>query len=77
VWSVLGGIAHATERIRVGTGVTVADHGTHRAIVAREDAIESYRREVLPLLNEIDRAPPAAGAGRPGSLGSAGRKVDP
>jgi coenzyme F420-dependent glucose-6-phosphate dehydrogenase len=38
VWSVLGGIAHATERIRVGTGVTCPTIRIHPAIVAQAAA---------------------------------------
>src|ERR687898_581169 len=35
VWSVIGGIAQATERLRLGTGVTRPTVRTHPAIVAR------------------------------------------
>jgi G6PDH family F420-dependent oxidoreductase len=35
VWSVLGGIAHATERLRVGTGVTCPLMRYHPALVAQ------------------------------------------
>lgn len=38
VWSVLGGIAHATERIRVGTGVTCPIIRTHPGIIAQAAA---------------------------------------
>ena len=38
VWSTLGGIAHATERLRVGTGVTCPLIRTHPAIVAHAAA---------------------------------------
>ncbi|HUH07502.1 MAG TPA: TIGR03557 family F420-dependent LLM class oxidoreductase [Egibacteraceae bacterium] len=38
VWSVLGGIAQATERIRVGTGVTCPTIRTHPAIIAHAAA---------------------------------------
>ena len=38
VWAVLGGIACATERIRVGTGVTCPTVRTHPAIVAQAAA---------------------------------------
>ena len=38
VWSVLGGIAHATERIAVATGVTCPLIRTHPAIVAQAAA---------------------------------------
>jgi G6PDH family F420-dependent oxidoreductase len=38
VWSVLGGIAQATERIRVGTGVTCPTIRIHPAIVAQAAA---------------------------------------
>jgi G6PDH family F420-dependent oxidoreductase len=38
VWSTLGGIAHATEKIRVGTGVTCPTMRIHPAIVAQAAA---------------------------------------
>jgi coenzyme F420-dependent glucose-6-phosphate dehydrogenase len=38
VWSVLGGIAQSTERLRVGTGVTCPTIRTHPAIVAHAAA---------------------------------------
>jgi G6PDH family F420-dependent oxidoreductase len=38
VWSVLGGIATATERLRVGTGVTCPTIRTHPAIIAQAAA---------------------------------------
>jgi len=38
VWSVLGGIAHATQRIRVGTGVTCPIMRIHPALVAQAAA---------------------------------------
>jgi coenzyme F420-dependent glucose-6-phosphate dehydrogenase len=38
VWSVLGGIAHATERLRVGTGVTCPIMRIHPAILAQAAA---------------------------------------
>src|SRR5919205_778892 len=38
VWSTLGGIAQATEKIRVGTGVTCPTIRTHPAIVAQAAA---------------------------------------
>jgi coenzyme F420-dependent glucose-6-phosphate dehydrogenase len=38
VWSVLGAIAQATERIRVGTGVTCPTMRTHPAIIAHAAA---------------------------------------
>jgi len=38
VWSVLGAIAHATERLRIGTGVTAPIQRTHPAIVAHASA---------------------------------------
>jgi G6PDH family F420-dependent oxidoreductase len=34
VWSVLGGLAHATERIRIGSGVTCPTMRIHPAIIA-------------------------------------------
>ena len=38
VWSVLGGIAHATERLRIGTGVTCPMIRIHPAIIAHAAA---------------------------------------
>jgi coenzyme F420-dependent glucose-6-phosphate dehydrogenase len=38
VWSVIGAIAHATDRIRLGTGVTCPTIRIHRAIVAHAAA---------------------------------------
>jgi coenzyme F420-dependent glucose-6-phosphate dehydrogenase len=38
VWSVIGGIAHATERLRVGTGVTCPLIRIHPAVVAQAAA---------------------------------------
>jgi coenzyme F420-dependent glucose-6-phosphate dehydrogenase len=38
VWSVIGGVAHATERIRLGTGVTCPTMRVHPAIVAQAAA---------------------------------------
>ena len=38
VWSVLGGIAHATERLRIGTGVTCPMIRIHPAIIAHATA---------------------------------------
>lgn len=38
VWAVLGGIAHATERLRVGTAVTCPSMRIHPAIVAQAAA---------------------------------------
>ena len=38
VWSVIGGIAHATERLRLGTGVTCPMIRTHPAIIAQAAA---------------------------------------
>jgi len=38
VWSVIGGIAHATERLRLGTGVTCPTIRIHPAIVAQAAA---------------------------------------
>ena len=38
VWSVIGAIAHATERIRLGTGVTCPMIRTHPAIIAHAAA---------------------------------------
>src|SRR5437763_13218884 len=38
VWSVLGAIAHATDRLRIGTGVTCPTIRIHPAIVAQAAA---------------------------------------
>lgn len=38
VWAVLGGIAHATERIKVGTGVTCPIMRIHPAVIAQAAA---------------------------------------
>src|ERR687883_1797585 len=38
VWSVIGAIAHATERLRLGTGVTCPTIRIHPAIVAQAAA---------------------------------------
>lgn len=38
VWSVIGGIAHATERLQLGTGVTCPTIRTHPAIIAQAAA---------------------------------------
>jgi len=38
VWSVIGGIAHATQRLRLGTGVTCPTIRTHPAIIAQAAA---------------------------------------
>jgi coenzyme F420-dependent glucose-6-phosphate dehydrogenase len=38
VWAVIGGIAHATERIRLGTGVTCPTIRTHPAVIAQAAA---------------------------------------
>lgn len=38
VWSVLGGIAHATSRLRIGTGVTCPTMRIHPAIIAQAAA---------------------------------------
>src|SRR3712207_5949264 len=38
VWSVIGAIAHATERLRLGTGVTAPTMRMHPAIVAHAAA---------------------------------------
>src|SRR5437763_16926379 len=38
VWSVLGGIAHATETIRFGTGVTCQTVRRHPVVIALADA---------------------------------------
>ncbi len=38
VWSVLGGIAHATERLQIGTGVTCPIIRIHPAIIAQSAA---------------------------------------
>src|ERR671925_2221181 len=38
VWNVIGGIAHATRRLRVGTGVTCPIIRVHPAIIAQAAA---------------------------------------
>lgn len=38
VWSVIGGIAHVTETLRLGTGVTCPTFRTHPAIIAQASA---------------------------------------
>src|SRR3954470_4680253 len=38
VWSVIGGIAHATERLRLGTGVTCPTVRIHPAVIAQAAA---------------------------------------
>jgi coenzyme F420-dependent glucose-6-phosphate dehydrogenase len=38
VWSVIGGVAHATERLRLGTGVTCPTTRIHPAIIAQAAA---------------------------------------
>src|SRR5918992_1646716 len=38
VWSVIGGIAHATERLRLGTGVTCPTMRIHPAVIAQAAA---------------------------------------
>jgi len=38
VWSILGAIAHSTERLRIGTGVTCPTTRTHPAIIAHAAA---------------------------------------
>ncbi|MDQ1461845.1 MAG: hypothetical protein QOI08_3329 [Actinomycetota bacterium] len=38
VWSVLGGVAHATDRMRFGTGVTCPTVRTHPAVIAQAAA---------------------------------------
>ena len=38
MWSVIGGIAHATERLRLGTGVTCPTMRIHPAIIAHAAA---------------------------------------
>jgi coenzyme F420-dependent glucose-6-phosphate dehydrogenase len=45
VWSVIGGIAHATERIRLGTGVTCPTMRIHPAIVAQAAATSQVMME--------------------------------
>jgi G6PDH family F420-dependent oxidoreductase len=45
VWSVIGGIAHATERIRLGTGVTCPTIRIHPAIVAQAAATSAVMME--------------------------------
>jgi alkanesulfonate monooxygenase SsuD/methylene tetrahydromethanopterin reductase-like flavin-dependent oxidoreductase (luciferase family) len=47
VWTTLGAIAHATERLEVGTGVTAMIHRSHPIVVAHAAAtatlIDAYR----------------------------------
>ena len=38
VWSVIGAVAHATERLRLGTGVTCPTIRTHPAVIAHASA---------------------------------------
>src|SRR5918994_1678983 len=45
VWSVIGGIAQATERLRLGTGVTCPTIRTHPAIVAHASATAAVMME--------------------------------
>jgi coenzyme F420-dependent glucose-6-phosphate dehydrogenase len=45
VWGVIGAIGHATERIRLGTGVTCPTIRTHPAIVAHAAATSSVLME--------------------------------
>ncbi len=45
VWSVIGGIAQATERVRVGTGVTCPTIRIHPAIVAQAAATSQVMLE--------------------------------
>jgi coenzyme F420-dependent glucose-6-phosphate dehydrogenase len=45
VWGVIGAISHATERIRLGTGVTCPTIRTHPAIVAHAAATSSVLME--------------------------------
>jgi coenzyme F420-dependent glucose-6-phosphate dehydrogenase len=45
VWGVIGGIAHATERLRLGTGVTCPTIRTHPAIIAHASATAAVMME--------------------------------
>src|SRR3712207_7658033 len=45
VWGVIGGIAQATERLRLGTGVTCPTIRTHPAIVAHASATAAAMME--------------------------------
>jgi coenzyme F420-dependent glucose-6-phosphate dehydrogenase len=45
VWSVIGGIAHATERLRLGTGVTCPTIRIHPAIIAQAAATSQVMLE--------------------------------
>jgi G6PDH family F420-dependent oxidoreductase len=45
VWSVIGGVAHATERIRLGTGVTCPTIRIHPAITAQAAATSQVMME--------------------------------
>src|ERR687898_676999 len=46
VWGVIGAIAHATERIRLGTGVTCPTIRIHPAIVAHAAATSAVMRQL-------------------------------
>ena len=50
VWATLGGIAQATERLKVGTGVTCPTVRIHPAIIAQAAATPEERE---PSLNRI------------------------
>src|SRR3954465_11645564 len=45
VWSVIGGIAHATDRLRLGTGVTCPTIRIHPAIIAQAAATAAVMME--------------------------------
>ena len=53
VWSVLGGIAHATENLRVGTGVTCPIMRIHPAVPAL--ANKETQDELYKILFEITK----------------------
>ena len=45
VWCVIGGIAHATQRLRLGTGVTCPTVRLHPAVVAQAAATAAVMLE--------------------------------
>lgn len=81
VWSTLGGIAHATERIRVGTGVTCPLIRIHPAI-ARAGGRDRGRDEEPPEIYVAAAKPQAARpdeeiVGTFADAGGAGDRDDP
>src|SRR5262249_22642831 len=49
VWSVLGAIAHATERLPLGTGVTCPSGRIHPAVIAQAAAARRIASEHWPI----------------------------